>query len=260
MELTIKSQCPLDSYTYGELKAGRDVVGLIADDQSKRGTGKTTAGATFCKKYDPTFNLDRVIFTPNHLLKIASKLTKETPTPGTFYLCDEIELTAEKRRSMGHDAVNLLQLLSTLRATGVSIIATCPSTTRLDKGLKEFADFIIYTNPSKIGTGKAYRVHVDKWNSDVILYDWFSIKWDKIDDTCPWWKDYEQKKLEFLTEYFTKQLRKQGLIKKERGPTKADKIRELLLEHPTWKQVDIAKAADASIDTVSKVKRRSSPV
>jgi len=154
----------------------RDVKGLVTARDSQTGTGKTTLAEHLCLDHDPDWNaenratLEGDAYTDAYL---------ELP-PGSWLLGDEMEGMADNRRSMSGNNVTLTQFWSTMRAWEVSTICTLPSTTMLDKRLKELCDWRI--NVLERGVAVVYKTKVDDHSGEVSEKRMHRVRWGPLDD------------------------------------------------------------------------------
>lgn len=154
----------------------RDMKGLVTARDSETGTGKTTLAESLCLSWDSDWNaerratLDSSTYTNRYL---------ELPA-GSFLLGDEMEQMADNRRSMSGNNVALTQFWSTMRAWEVSTICTLPSTSMLDKRLKELCDFRI--NVIERGVAIVYLTKVDDHSGEVREKRLHRVRWGALDD------------------------------------------------------------------------------
>jgi hypothetical protein len=155
----------------------RDMKGLITARDSETGTGKTTLAETLCLDWDTA---DGGWNAENRATLHSKEYTRaylELPK-GAFLLGDEMEQMADNRRSSSSNNVALTQFWSTMRAWEVSTICTLPSTSMLDKRLKELADFRI--NVIERGVGVVYLSKVDDHSGEVYEKRLHRIRWGDL--------------------------------------------------------------------------------
>lgn len=175
----------------------RDIKGLITARDSETGTGKTTLGEVLCLDWDRAdggwdaedqATLDGDAYTEAYL---------ELPK-GAMLLGDEMEQMADNRRSTSTNNVTITQFWSVMRAWEVSTIATLPSTSMLDKRMKELADFRI--NVIERGIATVYLSKVDDMDGQVFEKRLHRVRWKALDGH-PGHKRLAEKKKEHMDNY-----------------------------------------------------------
>jgi len=155
----------------------RDIKGLVTARDSETGTGKTTLAETLCIDWDTVgegWNAEnRATLDSEEYTNAYLDLPK-----GAFLLGDEMEQMADNRRSSSTNNVALTQFWSTMRAWEVSTICTLPSTSMLDKRLKELADFRI--NVIERGVGVVYLSKVDDHSGEVWEKRLHRVRWGDL--------------------------------------------------------------------------------
>lgn len=105
------------------------------------GTGKSFAGMRICEAIDPTFNIDRVVFTAEDFVEL---LNSDLPV-GCCVLCDEVGLF------MGNREWNTLQnklmsmVLQTYRFRRLCVVWTLPTLRMVDINLRDLTHAIVET-------------------------------------------------------------------------------------------------------------------
>lgn len=109
----------------------------------KVGSGKSLSSITWALANDPTFNIDRVVFTPNDFMK----LVKESPekTKGKFVVADEIGSWMPSRDYMTLTNKLLSLVLQTFRYKRIGVIWTVPQLRQVDINIRTMADALIET-------------------------------------------------------------------------------------------------------------------
>lgn len=155
----------------------RDIKGLITARDSETGTGKTTLAETLSIDWDRTESgwraEDQGTLHSEEYTRAYLNLPK-----GAMLLGDEMEQMADNRRSTSSNNVTLTQFWSVMRAWQVSTLATLPSTSMLDKRLKELADFRI--NVIERGVGVVYLSKVDDHGGQVFEKRLHRIRWGDL--------------------------------------------------------------------------------
>jgi hypothetical protein len=155
----------------------RDLKGLVTARDSETGTGKTTLAETLCIDWD---NVEGGWNAENRATLDSNEYTNaylDLPQ-GAFLLGDEMEQMADNRRSSSTNNVTVTQFWSVMRAWQVSTICTLPSTSMLDKRLKELADFRI--NVIERGIGVVYLSKVDDHSGEVWEKRLHRIRWGDL--------------------------------------------------------------------------------
>lgn len=143
----------------------RDMKILITSSGSTTGTGKTTLAIHLCRwirqasneifNDSITWNAEDYSFVE---LRPYFEAYKESES-GEALLMDEIEYSADKRRSMSHENLAISQAWSILRYRNVVSVATMPSTEQLDKRLLTLAD--VWINVVFPGRANTYYLTTD---------------------------------------------------------------------------------------------------
>ncbi|QCC47540.1 helix-turn-helix domain-containing protein [Halobellus limi] len=229
----------------------RDIKGLVTARDSETGTGKTTLAETLSIDWDHSPGgwdaEDQGTLHSKEYTRAYLNLD-----PGAMLLGDEMEQMADNRRSTSSNNVTLTQFWSTMRAWQVSTLATLPSTSMLDKRLKELADFRI--NVIERGVGIVYLSKVDDHSGEVFEKRLHRIRWGDLAGN-PEHEKMKEKKIEHMENFSERSY----LVDDEDDELGLDDL-PLDLRNEIWallvdagvEQSVIAEAWDMSRSTVSK--------
>lgn len=126
------------------------------------GSGKSTLGLQICAYIDPSFNLSRVVFTPE---EFREAIYKAKPSQAIMY--DEAFTGFSSRASLSGINKTLISLMMQIRQKNLFIIIVLPTIFLLDKYISLFrtrALFHVYENKGRRGY---YRVYFSKKKKDV---------------------------------------------------------------------------------------------
>lgn len=192
------------------------VIGIVAPP----GTGKSTFTLSCAKLIDPTFQNDRTIFTMDQLKAFLRKVTKvynqikeanrdnvmggkfKNPYHGTAVVLDEglyLLFSGDAGTKFGKFAT---KLFSIIRALGVIFLVNITNWQRISKGVKEDRFKALFRIPVKgvvqfFSSARIARIKLEngklKWPKPN-----FYEKTGYISHQCQFWKEYDEKKSEFL--------------------------------------------------------------
>lgn len=147
------------------LISNRDMKILITSKGSTTGTGKTTLAIHLCRWIR---NIANELFNENIQWNTDDygmvdmydyfESYKESK-PGDALLLDELEYTADKRRSMSNQNLAFTQAWSILRYKNVVSVATMPTLSMVDKRTIELAD--VWINVTMKGRANTYYLTFD---------------------------------------------------------------------------------------------------
>lgn len=106
------------------------------------GTGKSYAGLKFCEKIDPSFNISRVVFSPEEFMAL---LNAGTLKKGNAILFDEIGVGMDARSFMQFSNKAMSYILQTFRWENLAVIFTVPSLAFLDTNARRLVHAVIET-------------------------------------------------------------------------------------------------------------------
>lgn len=114
-------------------------------------SGKTWAGLRHAEHIDPSFNVDRIIFTPADFLKIVAddKYLKR----GDFILFDEVGVGISKRQWYSFANRAIFAVLQSFRFRGLGVIFTVPSLSYVDKNIQPLLHITFEMITKDIGLG-----------------------------------------------------------------------------------------------------------
>jgi ABC-type dipeptide/oligopeptide/nickel transport system ATPase component len=106
------------------------------------GSGKSYTGLKLCEMIDPSFNIDRVVFSAEEFMKL---LNSGTLTKGNAILWDEtgVGLSAREWYTISNKAINYV--LQTFRRDNLAVIFTVPSMDFVDIQLRKLFHAYIET-------------------------------------------------------------------------------------------------------------------
>jgi hypothetical protein len=107
------------------IKDNFDVVIII---DGKEGCGKTYFGMQLCKMVDPSFNLDRVVFSSEEFADVVNKCS-----PGQAVLMDESMNSFFSRQAMSGTNIGGVKLLAMCRFRRLFLVLILPSFFELDR-------------------------------------------------------------------------------------------------------------------------------
>lgn len=129
---------------YARYRTLKQKMDLLMACAGERGSGKSWSMCSLALSIDPTFNINRVIFSYNDLIDVAEK--REHP-PGSAFIFDEITADAlQARNFMSKKNKNLSALLQTFRNMRYIVILTTPSIRFIDKQARELLHLILITS------------------------------------------------------------------------------------------------------------------
>lgn len=142
-------------------KKDKDCV--IAID-GKEGSGKSTLGLQWCKYVDPSFNLNRVVFTPEEFREAVYKAKK-----GEAIMFDEAFTGFSSRAALSGVNRTLISLMMQIRQKNLFIVIVLPTFFLLDKYISLFRTRVlvhVYENKGRRGF---FRVYSSKKKRLLIL-------------------------------------------------------------------------------------------
>src|SRR6056297_274188 len=192
------------------------VIGIVAPP----GTGKSTFSLACAKIMDPNFSNDRVIFNMEQLQLFLRKVTKvynqikeankkelhggkfSNPYHGSTVILDEglyMLFSGDAGTRLGKTAT---KLFSIIRALGIIFLVNITNWSRISKGVKEDRFKAVFRIPNKgivqfFSQARINRIKLEK-NRLVWPKPNFYEKIGFISKDCQFWKDYDNKKSEFL--------------------------------------------------------------
>ena len=132
-------------------KKDKDYV--IAID-GKEGSGKSTLGMQWCKYIDPSFNLDRVVFTPEEFREAIYKAK-----PRQAIMFDEAFTGFSSRAALSSINKTLISLMMQIRQKNLFIAIVLPTIFLLDKYISLFRTKVlvhVYENKGRRGFFRVY--------------------------------------------------------------------------------------------------------
>lgn len=142
----------------------KDKDSIIAID-GKEGSGKSTLGMQWCKYIDPTFNLERVVFTPEEFREAVHKAKK-----GEAIMFDEAFTGFSSRAALSGVNRTLISLMMQIRQKNLFIVIILPTVFLLDKYISLFRTRVlvhVYENKGRRGF---FRVYSSKKKRQLIMH------------------------------------------------------------------------------------------
>src|SRR6056297_2565897 len=165
---------PLNKFRRGRQAQGRDTKIIITSRNSTTGTGKTTLAVWLALNWDRSWTAAE-----KGTLSVSEYLnTYKELEPGSVLVMDEAE-QLDARRSMSQENVDFAEKWMMMRVRNVTSILTLPTSSALDKRLKELADVRI--NVHRRGRARVYKITVDDHNtSQVREWRWHDVSWPDL--------------------------------------------------------------------------------
>jgi len=134
----------------------------------KRGDGKSFLACELAYILDPTFTIDRVVYSIEEFLKLVKTLP-----PGSAVVADEIGEWFSSRNFMKDENKDLSAILQIFRINRLIVIYTLPMMYQVDKNLRAMSDIYI----------RAMRVHRSK---NLTECKWYDISMHPIKSNKPY--------------------------------------------------------------------------
>jgi hypothetical protein len=214
------------------------------------GVGKSTGGWHMCKIVDPTFNVDRIVFS----YKQFKKCIKDS-NPGEAIMIDEGAFLLFHRDAMSADTKGMVKLLTGIRSFNQFVLINLPRFFILDNYVRKYR---VKTVTRVIKRGmflfySPYKVHrIEKGKNGKAKYPDYDYVdgYPKIEG--PEWEAYKTKKHRDMIGTLDDE------EKKHKGPTKVEAIQQFYKEHPDVKKIDLAKKFKCDPSYISKALARMS--
>lgn len=177
------------------LTHNRDCKVLITSSGSTTGTGKTTLAIQLCRwirsASNDLFGHSRKWDSEEHAFVDLHEYlgAYKSGWNGDALLLDEIEKSADSRRSMSKENQHLSMAWAILRYRNIVSVATLPSVSMLDFRLLELAD--VWINVQRRGVANSYYLTVNDFDGDIIRKRMErngykeQICWPDLDDDDP---------------------------------------------------------------------------
>lgn len=144
-----------------------DCLGIIF---GREGSGKTTLASQICKFMDPTFNLDRVVFTPEQFLQAIDGCQPEQAIQW-----DEAVTGATAQGQANEISQAIVSKLTTIRRKRLKIILCFPYLHMLNKYFISRCLFSIYVYANAFDD-RGHALFYNRWKTDS-LYGAMKIKY-----------------------------------------------------------------------------------
>ena len=212
------------------------------------GVGKSTLAMHICNYIDRNFNVDKIVFSADELIKAV-----KNSSPGDAIMVDEGALIFFSRDSMTKESKKAIRLLTGMRTYNLFIVINIPNFFILDKYIREhrvktltrvvMRGWFWFYSPARVKMlkidDKTKKVNWDIWN--------YRDSFKKFKGEL--WNQYIEKKKKLVLE--NSDMEK----KKKKEFTKEEAIRRMILSGKL-KLVDIAKAMGVTHQYVSIIKKK----
>jgi len=141
----------------------KDKDSVICIDGSE-GSGKSTLGLQLCRYVDPTFNLSRVVFTPEEFRDAIYKAKK-----GQAIMFDEAFTGFSSRASLSGVNKTLVSLMMQLRQKNLFIAIVLPTIFLLDKYISLFRTRVLIHVYEVRGRRGFYKVYSSRKKKELIF-------------------------------------------------------------------------------------------
>ena len=128
-------------------------------------SGKSTLGLQWCKYIDPTFNLDRVVFTPEEFREAIYKAKK-----GQAIMFDEAFTGFSSRAALSGVNKTLISLMMQIRQKNLFIAIVLPTVFLLDKYISIFRTRVLVHVYESGGRRGFFKVYSSKKKRMLILH------------------------------------------------------------------------------------------
>ena len=142
----------------------RDKDCVIAID-GKEGAGKSTLGLQWCKYIDPSFNLSRVVFTPEEFRDAIYKAKKNQAI-----MFDEAFTGFSSRAALSGVNKTLISLMMQIRQKNLFIVIILPTVFLLDKYISLFRTRVLVHVYELKGRRGFFKVYSSKKKKQLILH------------------------------------------------------------------------------------------
>ena len=143
-------------------KKDKDCV--IAID-GKEGSGKSTLALQLCKYVDPTFNLSRVVFTPEEFRDVVYKAKHNQAI-----MFDEAFTGFSSRSALSGVNRTLISLMMQIRQMNLFIVIVLPTVFLLDKYISLFRTRVLIHVYESKGRRGFFKVYSSKKKKQLILH------------------------------------------------------------------------------------------
>ena len=127
IDKAIKSE--LDKIKDRVINKDMDYFGVVDGDE---GSGKSVLAMQWCKYLDPSFNLDRIVFTSDQFVAL---LKDPKLKPGSAILLDEAYNAANARATMSEVNRSMVAVTTEVRQKNLFVFIVLPSFFDLDRTL-----------------------------------------------------------------------------------------------------------------------------
>lgn len=256
-------------YVLNRIKHNKNFIAVIT---GSTGSGKSYAALNWAEELDPSFNIDRVVFTPKQFMEL---INSETLEKGSVILFDEIgvAMNSKEHMSVVNRALNFF--MQTFRHRNWILLMTTPHIQFLDAGVRRLlhshAETVGIDQRMKKSKLKIFSLSVGQYNGKIYR-KYLRVKINnrllpihRVNFSLPSKElqhAYEIKKLEF-TKALNKRIHAQVTKQDEK---ELGKIHKPVLTEPQEKvlaclkkgmlQNDIARVLGLAVSTVTGHKQR----
>jgi len=132
------------------IKSKRNIVIVI---HGPTGSGKSYLALRMAEVLDPTFNIERVVFTPEDFFRQVKHLPQ-----GAFIVFDEAGVTLDARRFMEMINVVTNYVLESFRYRLINVIFTVPSIKMIDINVRRLMHVLIFQKDR--GFARIYKINM----------------------------------------------------------------------------------------------------
>ena len=186
----------------------RDLKVIVIARNSQTGVGKTTFAIDLLQYMDQDFNQDKITFDMENYVRLYNDLPK-----GSGILWEEAEKSADKRRSMSNENLDISHLWMFQRFREMYTVATLPSRSVLDKRLLELSDVLVIV--MQRGLAKPYKCTINDLSGKLELrrfkdkYGYYQrIRFNKIDNEV--YKEAKRMKGEYSKKWTDEMMERHG--------------------------------------------------
>lgn len=180
VEITAKQQALTASKIWElyqrRVRNGQDLTVIVSDHQSRRGTGKTVLSLKLAAVMDRTeegLTAEKTAITPQELIEAYLREKR-----GSALVLDEAEVGVGARDAMTAVNKTFSQLVAMGRIEEKYLVINAPSTTGIDKSLREMAD--LWALVEAIGRARIYRFRVNPFQGSIWQDSIAELHWSDI--------------------------------------------------------------------------------
>jgi hypothetical protein len=178
---SIDPSMPLHQLFVRRMERGRDLKVIITSKDSQTGTGKTTLAFWLARQWHSMYGDGEWQAEKHATLDVDGFLDAYRElAPGSVLLMDEAE-QLDARRAMSGDNVDFSHYWMMMRFNQITSMLTLPTTSALDKRLKELAD--IWIEVQRRGLATVHKISVGSYeNGKVRTPKIQQLEWPNVAD------------------------------------------------------------------------------